>query len=133
MNMRPINVYGPGSPLKMLANLVRKVPEKPEGQRMVGGCKADVFRGNGIDIWLDTRSKRLVGISIPGADRFNPSPADADKAVARPGGGRPAGQIRSDIIYGSAVDKALFDMTPPEGFTIVRAEPLPGGPLPVGR
>jgi hypothetical protein len=101
------------------------------GQREVDGVKVNVFRSlhefdrSTFDIWVSARTKRLVGWSDPGADRFDVTTAPdrnnvAEKRISK---GEPVGMIGSDIVFNPPLDAKLFSLTPPEGFEVVR-EPL---------
>lgn len=124
---QPTNVYGPGGPLEMLARFVEKKPDEPVAERMVNGEAADVYRFRNLDVWINQKSGLVVGMSIPGGDRFDPT-TDPDRdnppenKISRK---RMLGQIRSDIVYNSPLDDALFSTVPPEGFEVVDAPPRP--------
>lgn len=124
---QPINVYGPGGPLAMLARFVEKKPAEPVGERMVNEEMADVYRFRQMDVWINQKSGLVVGMSMPAADRFDPT-TDPDrdnppeKKVSMK---RMVGQIRSDIVYDAPLDDALFSMVLPEGFEVVDAPPRP--------
>ncbi len=124
---QPTNVYGLGGPLEMLARLVEKKPDKPVAERIVNDEMADVHRFRSMDVWINQKTGQVVGLSIPGADRFDPTTVpDRDnppeKTMSRK---RMLGQIRSDIVYNPPLDEALFSMVPPEGFDLVEAPPGP--------
>ncbi len=125
--------FGPGSPIGWVAKTLESKPIEFVGQRDVSGVKVNVFRSHrefdhtSSDIWLDVRTKRLVGFSDPGADCFDPTTAaDRDNpAEERASKGGTGVAIGSDIVFDAPLDAKLFSLTPPEGFEIVREPPHP--------
>ena len=125
--------FGPGNPLGWISKTLESKPLELVGQRDVNGIKVNVFRSHreksqtSFDIWLDAKTKRVVGFTDPGADCFdlltaadrnNPSEKRFSKAEL-------AGTIGSNIVYDAPLDTQTFNMTPPEGFTVVEQPPRP--------
>ena len=126
--------FGPGSPLGWVANTLESKPIELVGQREVNGVNVNVFRSHrefshsSFDIWLDARTKRLVGFSDPGADYFDPTTAtDRDNPAEERAskGGEPLVSIGSDIVFDAQLDAKLFSLAPPEGFEVVQEPPHP--------
>ena len=80
-----------------------------------------------VDIWLDAKTKHLVGFSDPGADLFElTTAADRDNpAERRFSKGEIAGTIAGDIVFNAELSAELFSLKPPAGFTIVKELPRP--------
>ena len=120
----PTNVYEPGSPTSNLAGLVKRVPKPAIGQRDLDGKSVAIYRFAGrqsMDLWIDPTSGRLVGMSIPGGDQFDPQADSPDGG----GPGVPFGQMRTDIVYGKPIEDKLFEFTVPVGFETVQAPSRP--------
>jgi hypothetical protein len=74
------------------------------------------------DFWIDSRTKRLVELHIPGIDIYDP---DTDPARNNPPGtipgwinGRIAGSVRSGFVFDADLDDALFRLDPPAGYAV---------------
>jgi hypothetical protein len=98
------------------------------GRRKTVAGEVNVFRqssGSGkhywsFDLWIDPKTKQLVGEQIPGADIYDP---DSDPGHDNPIGGRwPNGSphccIVHNIDFDAKLDDSLFSLTPPEGYTL---------------
>ncbi len=130
----PINNYsGSSGPFAWVTTILEGEPVELVGQREVNGGTANVFRHHrermphkeSVDIWLDTKTKQLVGFSDPGADLFDPTTvADrnhpAEETYSK---GQMAGLIGGNIVFNPELDAELFSLTPPDGFEIMQ-EPL---------
>ncbi len=118
---QPVNVYGPGSPLEMLASFIKKMPVDAAGQRETNEGKADVFEvSSRLSLWFDTESRDLVGFSMSKLDQdFSPQLSDLGKSPVRHGAAMPIGQVRSDIQYGEDIREERFKMEVPRGFEVV--------------
>ena len=135
-----INVYGTEEP-NPLAALGRMFAEKPPDfikTREVNGRSVDVYRyireprKTTLDVWIDSKSGSLFAISDPGSDQLDISQliraADAPARRER-GRGQRAGVVRSDIRINEPLDAELFILDVPEGYELMEAPALPGGPI----
>lgn len=98
------------------------------GKRATAAGEANVFRsssGSGdrywsIDLWIDPKTKQLVGKQIPGADIYDP---DNDPRHDNPVGekwsnGMPLCCVVHDINFDAKLDDSVFSFTPPEGYAL---------------
>ncbi len=91
----------------------------------MNGKKVDVYRVStkapnqrSVDVWLDSTTGQLAGVSIPGADQFDPvTDEDGNDVPARSRGRR--GTIRDIIVFNPPLSDDLFDMTLPDGYELV--------------
>ena len=72
------------------------------------------------DLWIDPKTKQLVGKQIPGADIYDP---DNDPGRDNPIGenwpnGSPTCTIMYDVNFDAELDDSLFSFEPPEGYTV---------------
>lgn len=74
-----------------------------------------------MDLWIDVETKKLIGLSDPGANAFDPetlndrdNPAEDDFSK-----GTLLGSITGEIVFDADVDASLFSLTPPESFELV--------------
>ena len=131
----------PQGPFGWVADVLKTKPVEIIGRRTVKGKTVHVVRyrqtldpnpeRNSIDIWLDAEDKKLVGISRPGADVFDPSSMEdrdhpAEEVISK---ARILGSITSDIVFDAKLDAKLFSLTPPESFEIVEHPPRPSVPV----
>ena len=127
-NARSPNQYGPGAPLAWVASVLRSPETKFIGQRKIGDVTVDVFRGwrgendarNSLDVWLDPDTDRLVGVSEPGADQFDPT-TDPDRdfpAEKKASMGMMMGMIISPIELNAPIESELFSLDVPDGFEL---------------
>ena len=134
---RPANQYGPGGPFDWLKDFLQRKPLQLVGQRQVDGVPVNVFRhhrekriatsGKGFDVWLDAKTKQLVGLADPSADYFDPetSPDRDNPAEEKFSKGEIAGSVQHEIVFDAELDPELFDLTPPAGFEVVHESPPP--------
>ena len=98
------------------------------GKRKTPAGEVNVFRksnGSGelyssVDLWIDPRTKQLVGKQIPGADIYDPEndPGHDNPIGERWSNGSPVCYVVHDIDYDAKLDDSLFSFTPPEGYTL---------------
>ncbi len=116
----PIHVYGDVSMLKWMANFIKDMPTKATGQRETSRGKADVFESTHVDLWFDSESKDLVGLSVPISDpEFRTRLSDLSKTPTRFMPGKSLGRVYKDIEYGVEFNEDRFEMKVPEGFQVV--------------
>jgi hypothetical protein len=133
----PSGQFGLGNPFDGVAKILETKAIEFVGQRDIDGAKVNVFRHlrklqsgdrEGVEIWLDATSKRLVGYSTTrGDDYFDPG-TDADRnnpAEEQFSKGTIAGVMHRDIVLDAQLDPALFSLTPPEGFSVVEPPSRP--------
>jgi outer membrane lipoprotein-sorting protein len=127
--------FTPASLVATLTTLLASKPVEFVGQREVDGHTVNVFRYRreqmpdkpSWDIWLDAKTKLLVGTSDPGSDLFDPAtaPDRNNPAEKRSSRSHPVGIIMSNFVYNAPLDGKLFSLTPPEDFKIVYESPPP--------
>jgi hypothetical protein len=135
-----INVYGTEepNPLAALGRMFAEQPPKFIETREVDGRSVEVYRyireprKTTLDVWIDSKSGSLFAISDPGSDQLDLSQlirvVDAPPRRER-GRGRMAGFVRSDIQINEPLDAELFTQEVPEGYELMEAPALPGGPI----
>jgi hypothetical protein len=133
----PSGQFGPGNPFAGFAKALEQEPLEFVGQRDVGGIQANVFRyrkefsqgGHDIhEIWLDAKTKRLVGQSTTSSDEpFDPATApDRDNpSEPRFSKGTIAGVIKADFDFDAQLDPKLFSLAPPADFKVVEPKARP--------
>jgi hypothetical protein len=80
-----------------------------------------------FDIWIDAKTKRLVGLTDPGTDCFDlaTAPDRNNPPENKISKGELAGSVTSNIVFDAQLDANLFSLTPPEGFQFVPEPPRP--------
>ncbi len=133
----PSGQFGDGKPFGGIAKILQTKSIEFAGQRTVDGVHVNAFRhhrkfphgdSESIEIWLDRETKQLVGYcTTPGDDFFDPSTApDRDNPPEEHFSiGTIAGSIDHHIVLNAQLDRSLFSLTPPEGFTIVEPPARP--------
>lgn len=128
---KPSGQFGPGNPFGTIVNDLDRASIEYVGRRDIHGVTVNVFRyrkdfphgGHEIrDIWLDVKTKRLVGYCTTSDDEpFDPATArDRDNPPEpRFSKGTIAGVINSDIVFDAQLDPKLFSLNPPDGFKII--------------
>jgi hypothetical protein len=128
-------VFQPRGPFGWIADALEKQPLEFVGQRTASGMAVNVFRFRwgkapdppSTDVWIDPRSKELVGFSEPGTDLFDPlTIADLKRPLPVPSSpGTVLGTVTDEIVYDANLDPALFRLVPPKDFqSIARPEPV---------
>jgi hypothetical protein len=71
------------------------------------------------DYWIDSKTKQLVELRIPGSDIYDP---DRDPARNNSPGimarGQSVGSVSSDYVFDAELDESLFQLDPPTGYTV---------------
>lgn len=78
---------------------------------------------NSLDFWIDVQTKRLVGISDPGANAFDPETLPDRNHPAEEEFSKMSiiGSVNENIVFDANVDPAEFTLKAPEGFKLVEA------------
>jgi hypothetical protein len=116
-------------PFVWVNEILKNEPIEAAGERMVDGQTVSVFRRRNLamgkyhprnveDIWIDTKTKQLVGLSRPSSIVFDPealeyrnNPPEEDFSSQLI-----LGSVTKDIVLDAEVDPELFKLTIPEGF-----------------
>ena len=121
--------FNPRGPFGWVADALEREPLEFIGQRKEKNKTVNVFRLHrdkmpnppSVDVWIDPRSKEVVGLAQPGADLFDPEtiedrdhPREVQVSL-----GTALGSIIDDFVYDAKLDPALFSLAAPEGFQIV--------------
>ena len=137
---QPINVYdtSEANPLAAVGKmLAEKEPEFVES-RDLQDRSIEVYRyireprKTSLDLWIDSKTGALFAVSDPGSDHMDLSTRlrAADAPPRREHGKRRmAGMLRRDIQLDPKLDEELFSLEVPEGYELVEAPQLPGGPI----
>lgn len=134
----PFNVYeGGGGPLDWIARMLEKQPPDFVERREINGTLVDIYRYGYeqprpqiYDLWVDAKTKRLIGVSESGGDPLDLSqsvdPADVPKRSDwGKGSGQRVGMVKSDIALDAPLSAELFSFEPPDGFEVVDAPQRP--------
>ncbi len=103
---------------------------KPSGNRQANVFRAMIHQGEdrgyfSNDFWIDTESKQLIAIHVPGTDEFDPETA-ADRnnpAEEKWTKGTIPGMIEHEFVLDAKLDPALFSLDPPPGFQFEKQAP----------
>lgn len=73
------------------------------------------------DFWIDAKTKDIVEVHVPGADIYDP---ENDPTMDNPpeeawSTSNPISHIKHDISFDMELDESLFQLQPPEGYTII--------------
>ncbi len=116
-------------PFAWVKEILKNEPIEAAGERMVDGKKVNVFRRRNLamgkydprnveDIWIDAKTKQLVGLSRPSSAVFDPEtleyrnnpPEEGESSVTS------LGSITKNIVLNAEADPELFELAIPEGF-----------------
>jgi hypothetical protein len=72
------------------------------------------------DFWIDTSTKQLVAVQVPGADIYDPEtdPARLNTWEKDWSTGTSACCVQYDIDFGAELDDSLFSLVPPSDYTL---------------
>lgn len=102
------------------------------GRRKTENGDVNIFRVHSVkhnkkpwsyDFWLDAKTKQLVRVRVPGADIFDPEKEMGDQN--KPGDAwfhEAVAHEQYDIVFNAKLDRSLFSLTPPKGYTVERKE-----------
>jgi hypothetical protein len=125
-----VTTEDPQGPFRWAREHMSKPDLEWVGKRMTATGEVNVFRRAfkqpsdnqdwSYDFWVDAKTKRLVGIQVPGADIYDPetdpareNPIEKDWSTITP-----ACYVQSEINFDAELDDSLFSLEPPAGYAV---------------
>ncbi len=103
--------------------LVRKIDSESGQVNIFRTAFRDIANNEdwSYDFWIDAKTREMVEVHVPGADIYDPEndPTMDNSPENAWSTSKPISSIEHDISFNMELDDSLFQLQPPEGYTVI--------------